>query len=424
MKIGGLPRLRLYTTVRQYLMVFWSFVNGKWQKGTAIAELEKELALRANVRHAIFTNTARLGIYMVLKHTIKPGQKVIVSPYTIVDVINMVVSAGGVPLFADLDVGTCNVSAAEVERLLRTEANIGAVMVTHFYGLACEVETIKTTCIAHGIPLIEDAAQAFGATVLGQPVGSFGRAGVLSFGLYKNINCFYGGAVLTNDEELEKLVRNELNGLPLISKSYLIKKIISGIIIDIITWPLFFKTITFNIFRYGMLNDVNFINEKLKIDTNPQLKFELPSDYLVRPSSLQARLVLSQLPRMTEMTELRRKNAKRYRDGLKEIKGLMLPPEVEEGRHIYWYFPVLYQNREQLVKFAMSKGRDITASYHRNCADLVCFEEYKKSCEVASWTANSVIYLPTYPTYTPGEIDRTISVIREYFSIAQSAKSS
>src|SRR6185503_17787272 len=102
-----------------------------------------------------------------VKALIKPGRKVILSPYTIADVVNMVVCAGGEPVFADIERETCNVDAAEVERLIDDQT--GAVMVTHFYGLACDIERIAKICKDRNVPLIEDAAQAFGVRVNGKP---------------------------------------------------------------------------------------------------------------------------------------------------------------------------------------------------------------------------------------------------------------
>ena len=78
------------------------------------------------------------------------------------------VGAGGVPLFADLDADTCNISADAVQELLGSQDNVGAVMVTHFYGLACDVSRIRDMCDRHGVPLIEDSARPVGACFRGR----------------------------------------------------------------------------------------------------------------------------------------------------------------------------------------------------------------------------------------------------------------
>lgn len=416
MTIGSLPRLRLYTSFTQYLRVAAAYLTGRTRAQQDVAQAEQAIAQKAGARHAVLTSMARVGIYLALKHTIRPGQKVIVSPYTIADVINMVVCAGGVPVFADLEPDTCNVDAASVEELLASTPDVGAVMVTHFYGLACDVRRVRALCDRHAVPLIEDAAQAFGVTVQGRAVGTFGRAGIFSFGLYKNVNSFYGGAVVTDDDALAAALRAEVAAMPPVGTGFYLKKVISGLITDILTWPPLFRIFTFQVFRFGLLHDVDRINDKLKIDTDPKLIHEVPSEYLGRPTALQARLIVSQLPQVDAHTQIRRRHAAQYRAGLSDLAALRLPPAVPEGEHMFWYFPIQYDQREDLVKYAMRHGRDITMSYHRNCASLPCFAEFARDCPNAERTARSVIYLPTYPRYSAQEIGKTVEVIRRFFS--------
>ena len=184
-----------------------------------------ELAARLSVAHVIAVPQARVGIYLTIKHLMRPGQKVILSPYTIADVVNMVVCAGAVPVFADIaGDGSCNIDPAVVAKLLERESNVGAVMVTHFYGLACDMEPLRQASAQAGVPLIEDAAQAFGARVAAGLAGTIGRAGIFSFGLLKNVTGFLGGAIVTNDADLARTVRAELATFPVMPRQILWKK--------------------------------------------------------------------------------------------------------------------------------------------------------------------------------------------------------
>ena len=295
------------------------------------------------------------------------------------------------------------------------DGETGAVLVTHFYGNVADMEALCKICEEENVPLLEDAAQAFGGVSGNRRAGAIGHAGVLSFGLYKNINSFYGGALLTDDDALAAAARREMADWPVQPLGHLTKKVISALITDTVTWPPVFKAFTFRLFRWAFLNRVDSINNKLKIDIDPKLRRELPQEYRARLSPIQARLIMRQLPRLAEQTQARLRAARIYHEGLKDLPELIIAPLREDGGHIYWYFPIQHPEREKLVGHVMKQGRDITMSYHRNCASMPCFAEFARACPNAQATADSLIYLPTYPRYGEDEIRATVKAIRSYF---------
>src|SRR5262245_27602231 len=411
--VGPLPRLRLYTTIHQYGHVFHRALSGRITSGDEVNSLERTISIRFGVQHAIAMPMARVGIYMILRNLIEPGQHVVLSPYTIADVVNMVVCAGGIPVFADIERKTGNIDPAEVERLI-TE-NTGAVLVTHFYGLMCDVERISAICRKRNVPLIEDAAQSFGAKRNGHSAGAIGTAGIYSFGMYKNVNSFYGGMVVTNDTTLASRIGADMAKLPYQPIGPYLRKVMSAALNDVITLPAVFRNFSFWLLRYAFLKNVDAINNHLKIDVNPKIKTKVPEEYLCRMTPLQARLILDQLGRVEPDMAARVRAAHLYDQGLRDIDDLILPPLLADSSHIYWYYPIQYLDRHRLVAFAMQHCRDITESYHRNCAALPCFAAFARPCPNAEATANSLIYLPTYPRYSDREIDKTITTIRRFF---------
>jgi perosamine synthetase len=411
--IGPLPRLRIYTTPAQYIDVFRRVITGRFTSGADVSLLEQAICDLQKARYAVAMPMARVGIYMAVKALIKPGQTVIMSPYTIADVVNMVVCAGGIPVFADIERETANIDPVEIERLI--DENTGAVLVTHFYGLMCDVERIGAICANRGVPMIEDAAQAFGARLGSRAAGTFGAAGIYSFGLYKNINSFFGGMVVGNEAWLHDRIANEMAALPFQPLGGYFKKVLAGALTDALTLPAVFRMLTFWLFRFAFLHDVDSINRRLKVDTDPQMVKVIPASYLCQMTPLQAHLILRQLPRLERETQARIAASRRYYAGLRDIDELILPPMRTDGSHMYWYYPIQYRERHKLVGFAMKHGRDISESYHRNCADLACFAAFHRDCPNARATADQLIYLPTYPRYTESEIDQTISVVRRFF---------
>jgi len=386
---------------------------GRFNKGNDVQKFERALAEKFGVPEAVCVSMTRVGIYLVLKNLIKPGQNVIMSPYTVADVVNMVVLAGGVPVFTDIEQQSCNLNPAEVAKLI--DKNTGAVIATHLHGVGARIYEILALCRQHNIPLIEDAAQSFGGKAKGKRLGTIGDVGIYSLGMYKNINSWYGGAVVAKDSALLNKLRAELAQYDFQSPIFILKKMLKGLATDLLTYPLIFQPLTYWLFRYGFLHDIGWINRQVEIELDLELKKEMPANYLRRYTPFQARLALSQLNQIDADIELRAKKAALYRKELSGISELVLPPEENDSKYIYPVFAVQYQDRKKLLKWLMRQKRDVTAQHLKNCADLESFSAFYRDCPVARKTANEVILLPTYTRYPDSEIKKNIEVIRAFF---------
>lgn len=413
---GPAPKNRLYTGLNSYLMFLSYIVGGRFQKSRKDVELfEKALSERFGTEYAVCTYQCRVGIYLAVKALIKPGQEVILSPYTITDVINMVIFAGGRPVFADVDRETCNISVAEVERLIN--ANTGAVLITHLHGLAAEGKRIKEICDRFNVPMIEDAAQSFGVYEQGKPVATIGDVGVFSFEMHKNLTTWLGGVVLTNRRDVVEKIRAELKNFTNPPLPGIKRKVKSGLIHDIAGSPVIFQLLTYPLLRYSYLNTVESINDIFR--RKPQVSkpaTELPDEYKSWYTPFQARLGLSQLDHIDRDIKIRIDNARLYYEGLKDIDQLILSPLRTDGSNTYLWFPIQYSNREELLKFMYIHGRDIAAGHFTSTSDSPRFAEYYRDCPNARIVEKELIYLPTYPGYSRGEIEKTIQVIRQYFA--------
>ncbi len=405
------PRFRMYTRANSYWWFFRDLILGRISKGDDVEILEEKLTKRFEIKEAVCVPQARVGIYLVLKNLIKPGQEVILSPYTVADVINMVVCAGGIPVFADIEQKTTNINSQEVEELISDKT--GAVLITYLHGIAAPADKILEICQKHSIPMIEDAAQAFGGYQGGKRLGAIGKAGIYSFGRYKNINSWYGGAVVSNDKKLVDKIRMELNQRKYLSPFFILKRIINGLIKDVLTSSIFFKSFVYWIFRFGFLHDVSFINRFVEIELDLKIKKTIPDNYFRKFTPFQARLVLSQLDRIDQETQQRIKKAELYAQGLKDIPELVIPP-INKG-YIYPVFPVQYQDRKKLLKYLMKQRRDVAAQHLKNCAGLPSFVEYYRDCPIARKCAKEVILLPTYIKYPISEVKKNIEAIKSYF---------
>lgn len=404
------PRYRLYTTPSIYL----STITGLFTKDDKyLKELTDIMGTFFKTAYVLPMPTARFAIYLAIKAVIRPGQKVILSPFTIVDVINMVITAGGIPQFADIDSKTGNISIDKIRELINSET--GAVLITHLHGLAAEVVEIKQLCDQYNVPLIEDCAQAFSTRVNNQYVGTFGKAGIFSFGMYKILNSFYGGLLITQDKNLYEKINDELTQLPWFSLKKYSKKILFALSTDISTAPVIFQAFTYWLFRFGYLKKIHWLNNLVTVDRHPKRKDTLPLHFKQRMLPIQAKQLLKQLPQLEKNNAERIKRAVLYYNGLSDLPHIILPPHHTDYSHLYTYYPIQVPDRHALMHYAFEKKRDWVLSHYHNCANLTCFKEYYTSCPSAQKTAESLIYLPTYPRYPLTEVQKNIEIFRAFY---------
>lgn len=165
-----------------------------------VRRFEEAVAERAGVRHALAVNGGTTALYLALLGLgVGPGDEVIVPGFTFVATLSSVVYARARPVLAEVD-ETFNLDPADVEG--RITPRTRAIVAVHMLGNPARIEELRAVAERHGLPLIEDACQAFGASYRGRWVGGFGAAGVFSFNEFKTITCGDGGMVITDDEEL------------------------------------------------------------------------------------------------------------------------------------------------------------------------------------------------------------------------------
>jgi perosamine synthetase len=412
------PRYRLYTSAAGYTMPLKQLLNCLPDSANASTRLETEICRRFNVRAACCIPMARSGVFFGLRELIKPGQKVIMSPLTIVDVVNMVILAGGIPVFADICRNSCAIDPEQAESLI--DGNTGAVLITHLHGETAGAHEFRDICCRRGVPLMEDAAQAFGASENERRLGTIGNLGIYSFGFYKNLNAWCGGMLVSEDEDLIGRIRRNMNSEPALASWRLMAVALMGLVTDLATWPPLFANLVYPILRQSWLGGIAIVNRRLDPEYGATRLGALPAAYLCRMSPAQSTLALDRLDRIDADTASRVANAARYHQALAPLDMLITPQWQDGTSNIYTYYPIQYQEREALLRFAIQRRRDLAPQYLRNCADLPAFKEFYRDCPNARAAARELILLPTYPRYPESEIQRNIEVIKRFFSLKQS----
>lgn len=170
--------------------------------GTQCRDFEREFAAWSDARYAVALANGTLALDVALRALeVGPGDEVIVTPRTFIASVSCVVNAGAVPVFADVDPDSGNITAESIARVLSPRTR--AVICVHLAGWPCDMDPILRLADQHGLKVIEDCAQAHGARYKGRSVGSIGHVGAWSFCQDKIMTTGgEGGMVTTNDEAL------------------------------------------------------------------------------------------------------------------------------------------------------------------------------------------------------------------------------
>lgn len=255
-------------------------------KGVKVAEFEKRFAEAHGVKHAIAMASGSAGIHCALAALdLNPMDEVITTPITDMGAITPIIYQACVPIFADVDPFTYNVTAATIRRKITSKTK--AIIVTHLFGNPCEMNEIMAIARERGIPVIEDCAQAFLAQYQDKIVGTIGDIGVFSMQQGKHMTTGEGGIAITNNDHYARRIKLFVNK----------------------AWG------------YG--------------DKNPDHYF-LSLNY--RLTELQGAVAIAQLSKLSDCVAKRQKMAHRLDQKIGGIPGIKLPKPPVNSTHVYWKY--------------------------------------------------------------------------------------
>lgn len=253
--------------------------------GPYVGRLEARFAEYCGTRHAITTASGATAIEVMLRAAgIGPGDEVILPSFTMVATANAVHHTGAKPVFVDNDLATWNMDLAQVRLAIGPKTR--AIMAMHTYGHPVDMDLLREIADANSLVLFEDAAEAHGATVRGRRVGALSDAAAFSFYGNKIMTTGEGGIITTDDDEIAEVARS--------------------------------------------LRSHAFSPERHFWHGRRAFNF--------RMSNLQAALGIAQLERLDEFLEQRRALAQLYRDQLRPIPGVSLPPQEQGLQSANWMF--------------------------------------------------------------------------------------
>jgi len=273
--------------------------------GPQVRELEAEVATLVGCRFAVGCASGSDALLLALMALgVDSGDEVITPPFTFVATAGSIARLKAKPVFVDIDPETYNLDAKQLESAITSRTK--AIMPVHLFGLPAEMETITRIARAHGVPVIEDAAQSIGSQYQGKSVGNIGEFGCFSFFPSKNLGgAGDGGMITTSDPEFA-------DRLTVLREHGSRKK-----------------------YQYELLG----MNSRL--------------------DSLQAAILLVKLKYLDGFTKARRRNADRYGELFKQAglgKWISLPVQPEGRRHVYNQYVIRAQKRDQLRDHLRARG--------------------------------------------------------------------
>ena len=337
--------------------------SGRFILGPEGRAFERECETYLGVDHAIGVASGSDAIKLVLQaFGVGPGSEVITPAFSFVASATAVLQLGARPVFADVDPRTMMLDPAGVAAAMTDRTR--AILPVHLFGLPAPMAALRRVAEPRGIPLVEDAAQAFGATLDGRGVGQLGTAAAVSFYPTKNLGaCGDAGLVATNDAALAERLRRTRN--------------------------------------HG--------------ETSKYTHAEL--GWTSRLDELQAALLRVKLGHLPEWTRARRAIAARYDAGLAGLP-LTLPAAPPGAVHVYHQYTIRTPQRDALAKHLGDAGIGTACHYPQPIPGQPLFRDlgYDASACPAAWAASQeVLSLPCFPELRPDEVDAVIAAVRAFF---------
>jgi len=369
MKVGFYGHVRQYHNIKAEIDAKMQEVleSGEYVMGPMLKRFESEFAAYCGMRYAVGLNSGTDALWLAfLALGIGPGDECITTTNTFFATAEAMWIVGATAVFVDSDPKTNCIDPTKIEAAITPRTK--ALVPVHLYGQCADMKAIRAIADKHKLFVVEDNAQAIGARGKDFKIGELSDAVGASFIIQKNLGTFGdGGAVVTNNPEIERIVRKLRN--------------------------------------HG--------SDKRSVHS---------MGYNSRLDDLHAGILSAKLKHIDEWNDLRRKWAARYTAGLKQARGIVLPYEVPGYRHVYHLYVIETkrpQDRDKLLKYLNDNGIDAKCHYPIAIHQQQGYP-WGKGARIVGPLTNSernaacCISLPMYPELTEAEVDYVVAKVLEW----------
>ena len=339
--------------------------------GPKTKEFEEKFAKYIGTKYAVALNSGTAALHLALKVLAIEGMEVITTPLTFVSTNHAILYNQGIPVFADIEPDTLNIRPDEVSKNITAQTK--AIIVVHYGGHACEMDTILEIAKSKGIWVVEDAAHGCGGEFKGQKLGSLGDVACFSFHAVKNLSTGEGGMITTDDPELYgRLLKLRWVG---ISKD---------------TWSREEKDK-----KYSWYYNVEEIGFKYHMNDIP------------------AAIGLVQLKKLDQMNQKRKEVTERYNRGLAGLNWLETPTIKPYAKPSHHNYVIKVEKRDQLNIYLQEKGISTGVHYIPN-NEYAMYHPFRGETPVAHSVWKKLLTLPLFPDLKDGEVDYIIREVKEF----------
>jgi perosamine synthetase len=377
--------------------------------GPDIDAFEDEFARYLGSGHVRTCSTeyGRMALYFILKAMdFPPGSEIIVPALTFWVVPEIARVAGLTPVFADIDPATFTLSPSAVERAITPKTR--AVLPTHLYGMACDMDPILDIARRHHLEVIEDCAHSLGALYKGQMVGTLGDASFFSFQAFKPLNTYGGGLAWLRDAELSRKV-GELAD----SEEWPTEKRVEHILSAGRWQHTFIRPKVFTCSLFPIWWAASWINAKPEERLWEQVRSldPLPRHYRGRFTNVQAAIGRAGLERLPEFIERTRRHARILNDLLGSVPGITIPTIPADRTHVYYQYCAYVPDSPSLVKRCIRRGVDVAPMHVDVCTRMELFG-WTGALAPGADRAATAVQVPVYESLTDQEVERVGRLVR------------
>ena len=356
----------MHKLIRSEIMQsFQDVYDANWfVMGKKLEAFEKEYAAFNDTKFSIGVSNGLDALHLALKAlNVTKGDEVIVPSNTYIATALAASYVGATPVFVEPDPNTYNINPANIEAAITSKTKV--IMPVHLYGQVCDMDAIMAIAKKHNLFVVEDNAQAHGATFNGKITGSFGNANGTSFYPGKNLGALGdAGAVTTNDETIAKKIAMLRN--------------------------------------YG--SEKKYHNEEIGFN--------------MRLDEVQAGFLSVKLKHLNEWTKQRKEIAKQYNEALKNVGDLVLPAVHANATHVYHLYVIKTENRDGLQKHLSENGIGTLIHYPipphlQKAYQSLGFK--KGSFPIAEELADNCLSLPIWPGMTLDQVNTVAENIKKAF---------